>query len=61
MLVIPTLSLLPYITSSLQHCKAIINLRVPMDEAATFPLAPTWSQDDMPIDDKWERAMCKEL
>ena len=47
-------SLLPYITSSLEHCKAIINLRVPMDEATTFPLAPTWSQEDLPIDDEWE-------
>ena len=29
-------SLLPYIISSLEHCKAMINLRVPMDEATTF-------------------------
>ena len=54
-------SLLPYITSSLEHCKAVINLRVPMDEATSFPLAPTWSPDDMPIDDDWKRAMYKEV
>ena len=54
-------SLLPYVTSSLEHCRAIIDLRVPMDSSSTFPLAPTWSKDDMPIDDDWERAMYKEL
>ena len=54
-------SLLPYITFSLEHCKAVINLRVPMDEATTFPLAPTWSPDEMPIDHDWKRAMYKEV
>ena len=33
-------SLLPYITSTLEHCKAIINLRVPMDATSTFPFGP---------------------
>ena len=54
-------SLLPYVTSSLERCRGVIDIRVPMDEATTFPLAPTWSHDDMPIDDEWERAMYKEL
>ena len=54
-------SLLPYITSTLEHCKAIINLRAPMDATSTFPLAPTWSADNMPIDADWERTMYKGL
>ena len=54
-------SLLPYITSTLEHCKAIINLRMPMDSTSTLPLAPTWSADNMPIDDDWDRTMHKEL
>ena len=54
-------SLLPYITSTLEHCRAIIDLRVLMDATSTFPLAPTRSVDNMPIDDEWERTMCKEL
>ena len=54
-------SLLPYITSSLEHCRGVIEIRVPMDEATTFPLAPTWTLDQMPIDDEWKRSMYKEL
>ena len=54
-------SLLPYITSSLEHVKGVIDIRVPMDEATTFPLAPTWTLDQMPIDDDWKRSMYKEV
>ena len=54
-------SLLPYVTSTLEHIKGVIELRVPMAEGATFPLAPTWSLDNMPIDDDWARTMYKEL
>ena len=54
-------SLLPYITSSLEHCKGVIEIRVPMDETTTFPLAPTWTLDQMPIDDDWKRSMYKEV
>ena len=43
-------ALLPYVTS-----------RVPMVDGTTFILAPSWTLDQMPIDDDWERAMYKEL
>ena len=42
-------SLLPYITSVLEHCRAIIDLRVPVEVDVIFPLAPTWNEP--PIDD----------
>ena len=54
-------SLLPYVTSTLEHIKGVIELRVPMADGATFPLATTWSLDNMPIDDDWARTMYKEL
>ena len=54
-------SLLPHITSSLEHCRGVIEVRVPMDEATTFPLAPTWTPHQMPIDEDWKRSMYKEL
>ena len=54
-------SLLPYVTSTLEHIKGVIELRVPMAEGATFPLAPRWSREEMPIDDDWERTMYREL
>ena len=34
---------------------------VPMADGTTFPLAPTWTLDNMPIDDDWERVMYREL
>ena len=54
-------ALLPYVTSTLEHIKGVIEIRVPMAEGTTFPLAPTWTLDNMPIDDDWERAMYREL
>ena len=51
-------SLLPYITSGLEHCKAVMNHRVPMEASSTFPLAPTWTE--RPIDDDWDRVMHRE-
>ena len=54
-------ALLPYVTSTLEHIKSVIEIRVPMAEGTTFPLAPTWSLDNMPIDDDWVRTMYKEL
>ena len=53
-------SLLPYITSSLEHCRGVIEIRVPMDDTTTFLLAPTWTPEQMPIDDDWKRSMYKE-
>ena len=35
-------SQLPYVTSVLEHVKAIISLQIPLDKDFTFPLAPTW-------------------
>ena len=51
-------SLLPYITSVLEHRKAIINLRVPMEVSSIFPLVSTWTE--MPLDDDWDRVMYQE-
>ena len=31
--------LLPYVSSVLEHVKAVINLRIPLDKEFTFPLA----------------------
>ena len=36
-------SQLPYVSSVLEHVKAIISLRIPLDKDLTFPLAPTWN------------------
>ena len=54
-------ALLPYVTSTLEHIKGVIEIRVPMADGTTFPLAPTWTLDNMPIDDDWERVMYREL
>ena len=48
-------SLLPYMTSVLEHCKAVINLRVPVEVSSTCHMAPMWTE--MPIDDDWDRVM----
>ena len=54
-------ALLPYVTSTLEHIRSVIEIRVPMVDGTSFILAPKWSLDQMPIDDDWERAMYKEL
>ena len=48
-------------TSTLEHIKGVIEIRVPMADGTTFPLAPTWTLNNMPIDDDWERVMYREL
>ena len=46
-------SQLPYVTAMLEHVKAIISLRTPLDKDFPFPLAPNWNS---PLtDDKWPR------
>ena len=54
-------ALLPYVTSTLEHIKGGIEIRVPMADGTTFLLAPTWTLHNMPIDDDWERVMYREL
>ena len=51
-------SLFTYITSVVEHCKAIVNLRVPMEAGTIFPMAPTWVET--PIDDDWDKVMYQE-
>ena len=48
-------SVLPYITSVLEHVKAVIGLRIPVEPGVTFPLALT--RNDPPIDDDWKRVL----
>ena len=43
-------SQLPYVCSVLEHCKAVISLRLPLEKDFTFPLAPNWNTP--PLDDK---------
>ena len=52
-------SQLPYVTSVLEHFKAIIVLRMPLDKDFTFPLAPNWNVP--PVDDKWARSYYRSL
>ena len=52
-------SQLPYVSSVLEHVKAIISLRIPLDKDFAFPLAPTWSSP--PTDDKWPRTYHRSL
>ena len=52
-------SQLPYVTFVLEHCKAIIALRMPLDKDFTFPLAPSWNVP--PVDDKWTRSYYRSL
>ena len=52
-------SQLPYVCSVLEHCKAVISLRLPLQEDFTFPLAPNWNSP--PLDDSWQRSFYKQL
>ena len=52
-------SQLPYVTAVLEHVKAIISLRMPLDKDFTFPLAPNWNSP--PTDDKWPRTYYRSL
>ena len=52
-------SQLPYVCSVLEHCKAIISLRMPLERDFTFPLAPNWNTP--PLDDKWQRSFYKQF
>ena len=52
-------SQLPYVTSVLEHVKAIISLQMPLDKDFTFPLVPTWTSP--PSDNKWPRTYYKSL
>ena len=50
---------LPYVCSVLEHCKALIHLRLPLQKDSTFPLAPNWNA--VPTDDSWQRSFYKRL
>ena len=50
---------LPYVCSVLEHCKALIELRLPLKKDSTFPLAPNWNA--VPTDDSWQRSFYKRL
>ena len=50
---------LPYVCSVLEHCKALIHLRLPLQKDSTFPLAPNWNT--VPTDDSWQRSFYKRL
>ena len=52
-------SLLPYVTSVMEHVRAVINLRIPIESNVSFPFAPTWN--DPPIDDDWQRILYREV
>ena len=49
----------PYVSSVLEHVKAIISLRIPLDKDFTFPLDPTWNSP--PTDDKWPKTYDRSL